>query len=151
MAVEINKLLDLICEKDASDLHLTVGRPPTIRLHGDLISVNIPELTGDDTVRMMKSITSEKHQQELQEQSGGRKAGRRDAIGDGEHGREQGRLVKHALVGPPGSRHAQRLLVVDEGVGDRPEVERIVAVGGRHDQVAARRRGIQDRGRQQSH
>ncbi|MFC1582713.1 type IV pilus twitching motility protein PilT [Planctomycetota bacterium] len=70
MAVEINKLLDLICEKDASDLHLTVGRPPTIRLHGDLISVNIPELTGDDTVRMMKSITSEKHQQELQEEGG---------------------------------------------------------------------------------
>ncbi len=70
MAVEINKLLDLVVEKNASDLHITVGRPPTIRLHGDLISVNIPELNGDDTLRMMKSITSEKHQQELQEKGG---------------------------------------------------------------------------------
>ena len=70
MAIEINKLLDLVCEKQASDLHLTVGRPPTIRLHGDLKSVNLPDLNGDDTVRMMKSITSAKNQEELQEQGG---------------------------------------------------------------------------------
>ncbi|MFH1707754.1 MAG: type IV pilus twitching motility protein PilT [Planctomycetota bacterium] len=70
MAIEINRLLDLVCEKQASDLHLTVGRPPTIRLHGTLLSVNLPVLVGDDTVRMMKSITSEKHQQDLQEKGG---------------------------------------------------------------------------------
>ena len=70
MPVEINKLLNLVCDKDASDLHLTVDRPPTIRLHGELMSVNVPPLTPDDTSRMMKSITSEKHQQEVQESGG---------------------------------------------------------------------------------
>jgi twitching motility protein PilT len=70
VVVEINKLLDLVCEKEASDLHLTVGRPPTIRLHGDLKSVNLPDLNGDDTVRMMKSITSAKNQEELQQEGG---------------------------------------------------------------------------------
>jgi len=70
MAVELNRLLDLVVEKRASDLHLTVGMPPTIRLHGHLRPLKLPLLNNDDTVAFMRSITSERHQQELKERGG---------------------------------------------------------------------------------
>src|SRR5436190_3308133 len=70
MVVELNRLLDLVVEKKSSDLHLTVGMPPTIRLHGHLRPLKLPVLTNDDTVAFMWSITSERHQQELKERGG---------------------------------------------------------------------------------
>jgi len=71
MAVELNKLLQLVVEKKASDLHLTVGIPPTVRLHGNLRPLNLPPLTPDDTVAFMKAITPERIQQEIKEKGGG--------------------------------------------------------------------------------
>ena len=68
--VEINQLLQLMVEKGGSDLHLAVGRPPVIRLHGRMRTLNTPALTPDDTVSLMKSITSERAQQELGESGG---------------------------------------------------------------------------------
>jgi len=56
MAVELNKLLQLVVDKNASDLHLTVGIPPTVRLHGNLRPLNLPPLTNDDTVAFMKAL-----------------------------------------------------------------------------------------------
>ena len=70
MAVEINRLLDVVIRENASDLHCHVGRPPTIRLHGELRALNLGVLTADDTMAMMKSITSERHQQELAQRGG---------------------------------------------------------------------------------
>jgi twitching motility protein PilT len=70
MAIEINRLLDVVIRENASDLHITVGRPPVIRLHGDLRSLALDELSPEDTVAMMKSIASERHQQELTEVGG---------------------------------------------------------------------------------
>jgi twitching motility protein PilT len=70
MALAIDKLLELVIEKGASDLHLTVGSPPVVRLHGRLRQLNTPPLTPADTVALMKSIASERCQQELAEQGG---------------------------------------------------------------------------------
>lgn len=70
MAVSIEKLLELACGRNASDIHLEVGRPPTLRLSGSLKTINTPPLTPDDTLQLMKSITSERCQQELAEQGG---------------------------------------------------------------------------------
>ena len=67
MAIELNKLLQLLVDKKSSDLHLTVGIPPTIRLHGNLRPLNLPPLTNDDTIGFMKAITPERCQQELKE------------------------------------------------------------------------------------
>jgi twitching motility protein PilT len=69
--VELNKLLQLVVDKKASDLHLTVGIPPTVRLHGNLRPLNLPALTPEDTVSFMKAITPERIQQELKEKGGG--------------------------------------------------------------------------------
>jgi len=54
----------------ASDLHLTVGRPPVLRINGRLRSLETKVLESEDTTALMKSITPEKNQQELQEVGG---------------------------------------------------------------------------------
>jgi Tfp pilus assembly pilus retraction ATPase PilT len=68
--VQIDRLLDTIVKQGASDLHVSVGRPPTIRLHGKLRSLATKVLDSDDCTALMKSITPEKNQQELAEVGG---------------------------------------------------------------------------------
>ena len=66
--IQIDRLLDTVVRTGASDLHLTVGRKPTLRLHGSLKNLDTKVLDGDDCVALMKQITPEKAQQELQEE-----------------------------------------------------------------------------------
>lgn len=68
--LQIDRLLDTVITKNASDLHLSCGRQPTLRLHGRLRSLDTKVLEPDDTVALMKSITPERAQQELQEEGG---------------------------------------------------------------------------------
>jgi len=55
---------------DGSDLHLVVGRPPILRISGRLRALDTKVLEPEDTVSLMKSITPERNQQELQEVGG---------------------------------------------------------------------------------
>ena len=66
----IDKLLQTVVNRDASDLHIAVGQPPVIRLHGRLVRLETKVLEAEDTVALMKSISPERCQQELQEQGG---------------------------------------------------------------------------------
>jgi twitching motility protein PilT len=66
----IDKLLQTVVNRDASDLHLAVGQPPVIRVHGRLKRLETKVLEPEDTVALMKSITPERCQQELQEVGG---------------------------------------------------------------------------------
>ena len=66
--IQIDRLLETVIRQDASDLHLSVGRPPTLRLSGKLRSLQTKVLDSDDMVALMKSITPERAQQELQEE-----------------------------------------------------------------------------------
>ncbi|MDA0802433.1 MAG: type IV pilus twitching motility protein PilT [Planctomycetota bacterium] len=68
--MQIDRLLDTVVKTGSSDLHLSVGRPPTLRLHGSLKNLATKVLEPDDMVGLMKSITPEKNQQELQEVGG---------------------------------------------------------------------------------
>jgi len=68
--LHIDRLLETVIKTGASDLHLTVGRPPVIRLHGHLRSLETKTLTPEDTTALMKAITPERNQQELQEEGG---------------------------------------------------------------------------------
>ncbi|RMG10064.1 MAG: type IV pilus twitching motility protein PilT [Planctomycetota bacterium] len=68
--MQIDKILDLVVDKGASDLHLAVGSPPVVRLQGKLRALNTPPLTPEDTLSLMKAITSERCQQELAETGG---------------------------------------------------------------------------------
>ena len=68
--IQIDRLLDTVVQTGGSDLHLTVGRPPTIRLSGGLRNLQTKVLDSDDMVTLMKAITPERNQQELQEVGG---------------------------------------------------------------------------------
>jgi len=68
--LQIDRLLETCIKRGASDLHLHVGRPPTLRLHGRLRSLETKVLEPEDTVALMKAITPERAQQELQEEGG---------------------------------------------------------------------------------
>ena len=68
--VNMDRLLQACVKQNSSDIHLTVGRPPVFRVHGRLRSLETKVLEPDDTVALMKSITPERNQQELQEEGG---------------------------------------------------------------------------------
>jgi twitching motility protein PilT len=70
MAIHIERLLETVIRRSASDLHLHVGRPPVIRLNGRLRTLETKTLEPDDTLQLMRSITPERCQQELQEEGG---------------------------------------------------------------------------------
>jgi twitching motility protein PilT len=66
----MDRLLQACVSQDASDIHLVVGRPPVLRIDGRLRSLETKVLEPGDTVALMKSITPERNQQELQEEGG---------------------------------------------------------------------------------
>ena len=68
--IHVDRLLETCIKRGASDLHLHVGRPPTLRLHGRLRALETKVLTPEDTISLMKQITPERAQQELAEQGG---------------------------------------------------------------------------------
>ena len=70
MAIHIERLLETVIRRNASDLHLHVGRPPVIRLNGRLRTLETKTLEPEDTLQLMRSITPERCQQELQEEGG---------------------------------------------------------------------------------
>ena len=66
--LHIDRLLETCIKQKASDLHLTVGRPPSLRVRGRLVPLKTKVLEPADTVALMKSIAPERAQNELQEE-----------------------------------------------------------------------------------
>ncbi|MBR4956559.1 MAG: type IV pilus twitching motility protein PilT [Lentisphaeria bacterium] len=64
--IEMADLLQFCVDEDASDLHIEVGAAPSIRLHGEITQLDLPPLTPEDTERLVKSIASEAHLQQIQ-------------------------------------------------------------------------------------
>ena len=65
-SVLMDKLLQAVVKQGASDLHITVGLPPVIRHDGHLKPLRTKVLEPADTVALMKAITPDRCQQELQ-------------------------------------------------------------------------------------
>ena len=68
--VNMDRLLQACVVQGGSDIHLVTNRPPVLRIDGRLRSLETKVLEPDDTVALMKSITPERNQQELQEEGG---------------------------------------------------------------------------------
>src|SRR5262245_49736427 len=66
----MEKLLSTVIQLKASDIHIAVGQPPVIRHHGRMRKLDTKSLDQDDTTALMKSITPDRCQQELQEVGG---------------------------------------------------------------------------------
>jgi twitching motility protein PilT len=66
--VSIPELLDIVMERDASDLHLTVGSPPVVRVHGDLVPLTqYPPLTSQAVQAMIYAILPQRKREKLEE------------------------------------------------------------------------------------
>ncbi len=63
----MSDLLQLVVQENAADLHIRVGIPPVIRLHGILHKVEGPVLKPEDTEELMRTITSEENVQQVRE------------------------------------------------------------------------------------
>lgn len=68
--LQIDKLLETVVKEKVSDLHITTGQPPVVRSSGRMIRLETKSMGPEDTVSLMKSITPERNQQELQERGG---------------------------------------------------------------------------------
>ncbi len=67
--VNLRELLEILIEKNASDLHLAVGSPPQVRVDGRLITLDMDALTPDATKKLAYSMMSEKQKQRFEENS----------------------------------------------------------------------------------
>ena len=65
--VEIDALLRRLVEKSGSDLHLRVGEPPIIRMHGEMTRLDAPPLTNDRLESMLLAIMPDRNRREYTE------------------------------------------------------------------------------------
>lgn len=63
-------LLQATVDEGSSDLHVRVGVPPMLRIHGALTPLDIPPLTAEDTERLSLSITPEDKLHEIEKEGG---------------------------------------------------------------------------------
>ena len=66
----MEKLLATVIQIKASDLHISVGQPPVVRHQGRMRKLDAKILDIEDTTGLMKSITPDRCQQELQQKGG---------------------------------------------------------------------------------
>lgn len=62
--------LDIVAqgrERDASDIHISVGVPPTLRVRGELEYLNDQKLTPEDTLNLIKQVLKEDQGEVLKE------------------------------------------------------------------------------------
>jgi twitching motility protein PilT len=58
-SVTIQQLFKVMVDNDSSDLHLSVGSPPAIRISGAMTRIKVGILTKEDTKRLVYSILTE--------------------------------------------------------------------------------------------
>ncbi len=63
----IKEMLTIAKDAGASDLHLTVGIPPKMRVNGQLITMDFPRMMPQDTEALLDEIMNEKQRQKFEE------------------------------------------------------------------------------------
>jgi twitching motility protein PilT len=70
MAYDIHQLLEAMIENGASDLHLHVGRAPSLRVSGSVVSIEGAALSPADTEALVQSITPPEQLERLKRDGG---------------------------------------------------------------------------------
>ncbi|MFA7558960.1 MAG: type IV pili twitching motility protein PilT, partial [Hydrogenophaga sp.] len=65
--MDFDSLLKLMVHKSASDLFITAGVPPSMKIHGKITPVAKGSLTPDQARQIVYSIMNEKQRQEFEE------------------------------------------------------------------------------------
>ncbi len=66
----IEDLLRLVLEEGSSDLHISVGSPPSLRLDGQIVKLDMPAVTPADTEELVRSFAKDEQIKRLYEQGG---------------------------------------------------------------------------------
>jgi twitching motility protein PilT len=67
--LDLTELLTEMIHRGASDLHLTVGTAPQLRIDGDLVPMNLPRLSPDDTKELAYGVLTETQRAEFEKTS----------------------------------------------------------------------------------
>jgi twitching motility protein PilT len=67
--VNLHQLLKAMIEKGASDLHITTGTPPQLRIDGDLVPLKVPQLSPVDTKQLCYSILTDAQKHRFEEEN----------------------------------------------------------------------------------
>ena len=67
--IELQRLLETVIEKRASDLHITTGSPPQFRIDGKLVVIDNTLLTATDTKRICYSVLTDAQRHNFEEES----------------------------------------------------------------------------------
>ena len=70
MDFSMEELEQLCVDEGASDLHIRVGIPPMLRIHGSLTPLDCDPLTPEETYALMESITTEEERAEVEKDGG---------------------------------------------------------------------------------
>ena len=65
-SVKIQQLFKLMVESGSSDLHITVGAPPGLRVNGEIVRVKIPPLTAVDSKKLIYQVLSEEQKNDFE-------------------------------------------------------------------------------------
>src|SRR5215467_14770273 len=68
LTVSVQDFLNRLLELDGSDLHLTAGAPPTVRVHGDLLRLDEYPLLDPETLRqLIYAILPQRHRERFEQ------------------------------------------------------------------------------------
>jgi twitching motility protein PilT len=67
--VTLRELLELMVKKNSSDLHITVGSPPVLRIDGTLVKTDYDTLGPEQTKKLSYSVMNERQRQKFEENS----------------------------------------------------------------------------------
>ncbi|EGH30768.1 twitching motility protein, partial [Pseudomonas syringae pv. japonica str. M301072] len=65
--MDITELLAFSAKQGASDLHLSAGLPPMIRVDGDVRRINLPPLDAKEVKALIYDIMNDKQRQDFEE------------------------------------------------------------------------------------
>lgn len=63
----LHQMLQTLIDKGASDLHVTTGSPPQLRIDGELVPMNLPPLTAAETKQLCYSILTDVQKHKFEE------------------------------------------------------------------------------------
>jgi len=62
--MDFKQLATFAVEQSASDIHLSPGKPPLLRVHGEVREVHVPALQSKDIITMLHAIMNEEQKEE---------------------------------------------------------------------------------------
>ncbi|HEX5658751.1 MAG TPA: type IV pilus twitching motility protein PilT [Polyangiales bacterium] len=66
LRINLHQLLRAMIDKNASDLHVTTGSPPQLRIDGSMVPLKTPPLTGVETKQLCYSVLTEEQKVEFE-------------------------------------------------------------------------------------